>query len=799
MRWTRFYTEEGRDFCADGLFRAVVPENHHFASQQTYIVPQHWNPASVDVLLEKVFYPHALPAMFKRVPEEKVPGWLWRSAADHAALDGVSAEWRFNIEKDIRAVVQRIAGSVTYNGWKLGLFTAENDARIFYDELRYILLHQIAAPELKQWQQLGLDWAYGLAGAPYAPQSHTEFFTQDTTQVLRRLILLGETLALENTEAKTNVILPIENPESLSFINWKKTGDIRQAAESLGQRVLESAARHVMDACDRDNAGGFDPAQNFALAEAIGEARRAGLPEAAIRMAIDYAEQGFEDISFPLPLDEKTAYDCLQTTVSLPDEFIESALTGHGFSHRPAQKIWDALAEAIWSSGEPAVSFRSSTETANEAAAAAPAALINLSACATGKEIVNTGALQHVTRVMTVMLETLSAGTISLGVTNIAALLMSKGLAYDSDAGRATAALATGFVSGAAYHASAELALLRGSFADWTAASKNYLQGVKNKMAALSGGAYLQKGLMRRPVQLRPALCPDVFLAEAVKQVWDEAYRLGKESGFRHQELTGLAGERWTETLLGAQTPGISAVVAQLHGKHLNPLVPAALKALGYGAAEIDDIYFHAAGHGTLLDAPFINHASLRARGLPQATLDAIESALATSLHIRYAFNRWTLGEDFCRRVLNFADADIGDDAFDMLSALGFSEGEIAAANNYCCGAMNLAGAPHIKATHVNVFDCNVSPLAQVKMQAALEPFLSAAVAHTVRLAYEAKVEDVQQLILSAWEMGVKQLRLYRDNGSLLHAIAVPLTTLAAKNNIEEYQDASSPAGKKSA
>jgi ribonucleoside-diphosphate reductase alpha chain len=382
---------------------------------------------------------------------------------------------------------------------------------------------------------------------------------------------------------------------------------------------------------------------------------------------------------------------------------------------------------------------------------------------------------------------------LKVGLTNMAALLMSKGLAYDSDAGRATASLITGFISGAAYQTSAEMAAETGAFPAYEGIAKTYLQNIKNKMAVLAGTAFLQKGNMRRPMQLRPALCPDVLLMEAVQQVWESAYQLGKGSGFRHAHLTGIDGGWTAQALLGAQTQDIMPVTTQLHGKNLNPLVPPALKALGFNAAESNDIYFHAAGHGTLLDAPFINHKTLRTKGFHQAALDNIEAALTTALHIRYVFNKWTLGEDFCEHMLGLDAEDMADGTFDMLPALGFTEEQIEAANTYCCGAMTLAGAPHLKPAQLAVFDCNVSPAAQIKMQAAVEPFLSGTVAHTVKLDYAVTIDDVQKLILSAWELGVKNLRLYRENGSLLHAIAPVAASQGASQTIgdedhEEYE-----------
>ena len=790
MRWTRFYTQAGQDFCTEVHFRSIVSEN-----QQTYTVPQHWNQAAADILQEKVFYPAVLPAMLRRVEESGVPAWLWRSEADNTTMDSLSAEWRFHIEKDIRDVLHRIAGALTYQGWKKNLFTTEDDAKNFYDELRYILLHQIAAPELKQWQLLGLDWAYGV-NATYTPQPRTVSYTQDTSHVMRRIKIIGEALALENTDVKTNVILPVENVCSLDFIKWKRSRDIRQAAETLGQRVMQTAALHVMDACDRDDIdGGFDPERNPLLYRAVESARQAGLPEAAIRMAISYARQGYEEISFTLPPEEKTAEDCIETTISLPDDFIEAALTNHGFNHRPVQKLWDSLAEAVWSSGDPGIYFQSSADAGDPAAgaladSAAPAATINLLTCA------DTAALQHTVRVMVTTLEIITSAEpayrpLRLGLTNMAALLMSKGLAYDSDGGRATASLLTGFISGAAYLASAEMAAEMGAFPAYEGISKTYLQNIKNKMSVLAGTALLQKGNMRRPMQLRSALCPDAFLVEAVQQVWESAYQLGKETGFRHAHLTGIDGSWTVLGLLGAQTQDIMPVTTQLHGKNLNPLVPPALKSLGFNAAESNDIYFYAAGHGTLLDAPYINHKTLRAKGFHKAAIDNIEAALATALHIRYVFNKWTLGEDFCEHMLGLDAEDIADTTFDMLPALGFTEEQIEAANTYCCGTMTLLGAPHLKPVHLAVFDCNVSPSAQIKMQAAVEPFLSGTVSHTVKLDYTVTIEDVQKLILSGWELGVKNLRLYRENGSLLHAVApVAADQGITDDNHEEYEPA---------
>lgn len=790
MRIVRLHTRPDADVFDGVRLHATARE-----TWQEYVVPKAWDEAAVQVLLEKIFCRDPLPAETRAVAEDGVPAFLWR----HAAVPGAPLIDR--AEKDIRAVLHRLAGSWAYAAWKNGVFDSEDDARAFYDEARHLLLHRKAAPEIAVWAGAGLDWAYGLPPRAIVFAERTAP-PPPPASALKRFDILARQNALE--EKKSCALLPVSNIESGPFIRWKTDAAAASVARDLGLKALRALLHRVMDACDRDAPDGFDPAQNPALDRAVDAARKAGVDSALIANTISYARQGYEDIPLPQPEDGNSA-DGVVSVLSVPDAFIEAALTGHGFMQVengveqrriPAERLWDSFAEAVWTSGEPQAFFEDSAKAASSFATlsrsggglvappdmSAPSAALDLLKLETRE-------LAHAAGIMTVALDAMAEAPLRpvvLGVANLAGFLMRQGLAYHSDAGRTTAALAVALVSGAAHGASAALARTAGAFEGYAALEKPFLRGLQNRIAAFSPGGWIQKDILRRPVQLHPALCPDRDLAAAALEAWTGAYEAGRGGGFRNAHLTGLSDSPETQALLGAGTRGIApegnlVSFDALYGRRLNPLAAEALQRLGYGASEIDDIHFHVLGHGTLLDAPFINHRTLKARGFHQAALDALESALKTAQHIRYAFNKWTLGPDFCLRMLEIGEDALDAPDFDMLTALGFSEEEIGAASLYCCGAMTLDGAPRLKPRDRAVFDAAVQPEARIRMQAAVEPFLSGGAAQTVPLDGAVAVEAVQKLILKGWELGVKSLSLYRQASAAPAAAAERAEDAAAE------------------
>ncbi|HRY03343.1 MAG TPA: vitamin B12-dependent ribonucleotide reductase, partial [Beijerinckiaceae bacterium] len=169
MRIDRRYTEAGRSPYAGLEFRTTKseiknPDGSIVFSLDGIEVPAGWSQVAADVLAQKYFRKAGVPARLKKVEENDVPSFLWRSVADEAALSALPAAERYGSEKTAQQVFDRLAGAWTYWGWKGKYFNDEADAQAFYDEMRFMLAAQVAAPNSPQWFNTGLHWAYGIDG-----------------------------------------------------------------------------------------------------------------------------------------------------------------------------------------------------------------------------------------------------------------------------------------------------------------------------------------------------------------------------------------------------------------------------------------------------------------------------------------------------------------------------------------------------------------------------------------------------------------------------------------------------------
>jgi ribonucleoside-diphosphate reductase alpha chain len=125
-------------------------------------VPSHWSQTATDILAQKYFRRKGVPLVTRNVIEEGVPSWLQKHV--HRDLGRHDVELKYGGENSAKQVFHRLVGTWTYWGWKAKYFDTEEDAKIFYNELYYMLAMQIAAPNSPQWFNTGLNWAYGITG-----------------------------------------------------------------------------------------------------------------------------------------------------------------------------------------------------------------------------------------------------------------------------------------------------------------------------------------------------------------------------------------------------------------------------------------------------------------------------------------------------------------------------------------------------------------------------------------------------------------------------------------------------------
>src|SRR5216110_89748 len=169
MRIERRNTTSGQSPYAGIDFRLTTseirnPDGSIVFRLENVEVPNFWSQVASDVLAQKYFRKAGAAARLKKVEEETVPSWLWRSVPDTEALSTLPENERYVSELSAKQVFDRLAGCWTYWGWKGGYFSSEEDARAFNDELRYMLAKQMVAPNSPQWFNTGLHWAYGVDG-----------------------------------------------------------------------------------------------------------------------------------------------------------------------------------------------------------------------------------------------------------------------------------------------------------------------------------------------------------------------------------------------------------------------------------------------------------------------------------------------------------------------------------------------------------------------------------------------------------------------------------------------------------
>ncbi len=728
MRIERRYTKPNQSPYAEIAFRLTKSEIRNPDGSIVFAldgveVPAAWSQVAADILAQKYFRKAGVPARLRRIEENAVPSFLWRGAPDEAALALLPRSEREHGEISAKQVFDRLAGAWTYWGWKGKYFDSEADAEAFFDELRFMLARQIAAPNSPQWFNTGLHWAYGIDGPSQGhyyidhetkklvksktayehPQPHACFIQSVADDLVNdggimdlwvreaRLFKYGSgtgsnfsKLRGENEKlsgggkssglmsflkigdraagaiksggttrrAAKMVIVDADHPDVETFIEWKVKEEQKVAALVAGSKILKKAMKAILRACVNCDGPGddcFNPEKNPALKKEIKLARRAFVPDASIKKIIQLARQGHTNIEFETFTTDwdSDAYLTVSgqnsnNTVRLTDGFLRAVeddedwtltrrLDGKAHKTLKARDLWEKIAYAAWASADPGLQYHTTINDWHTCPAAGPIVASNPcseymflddTACnlaslnllqfrdpASGA--IDVDSYEHAVRLWTVVLEisvmmaqfpakeiarlSYDYRTLGLGYANVGGLLMSAGIAYDSDAGRAICGAFSAILTGVAYATSAEMARELGAFDGYKENAAAMLRVMRNHRRAARGEAFGYEALSIAPVPLDHASLRAVPLFEALgeraRAAWERAVAEGERHGYRNAQVSVVAPTGTTGLVMDCDTTGIEPDFALVKFKKLagggyfkiiNRAVPEALRVLGY-------------------------------------------------------------------------------------------------------------------------------------------------------------------------------------------------------------------------
>src|ERR1700756_3963624 len=703
MRIERRYTKEGQSPYADIAFRLTTseirnPDGSVVFHAENVEVPEQWSQVASDVLAQKYFRKAGVPTRLKKVEEETVPSWLWRSVADQEALKELPDAERLTGEVSGKQVFDRLAGTWTYWGWKGGYFSSEADARAFFDEHRYMLAMQMVAPNSPQWFNTGLHWAYGIDGPSQGhfyvdhktgrltksqssyehPQPHACFiqgvkddlvneggimdlWTREArlfkygsgtgtnfshlrgeneklsgggkSSGLMSFLKIGDRAAGAIKSGGTTrraakmVILNVDHPDVENFIEWKVIEEQKVANLVTGSKINKKHLRAIFKACVNCEGSGddcFDPEKNPVLRREIKAARKNHVPDNYIRRVIQFAKQGYTDLHFPI-YDTDWDSDAYLTvsgqnsnnTVRVTDEFLKAVeadrdwdlfwRTKPGKISRTlkARELWEKIGYAAWASADPGLQFHTTINDWHTCAASGPILASNPcseymflddTACNLASLNLltfhdeNTHAYdiegyEHATRLWTIVLEisvtmaqfpsreiaqrSYDFRTLGLGYANVGGLLMSSGIPYDSEAGRAICAAHSAIMTGVCYATSAEMAAELGPFPRYSENREVMLRVIRNHRRAAHGQRSGYEHMTTPPVPLDQAALADAKLSAHAKAAWDRALTLGETHGYRNAQATVVAPTGTIGLVMDCDTTGIEPDFALVKFKKL--------------------------------------------------------------------------------------------------------------------------------------------------------------------------------------------------------------------------------------
>ena len=904
MKITRKFTTAGQDPFAstDWVTRAskiTNPDGSVVFEMQDAEVPAGWSQLATDIMVSKYFRKAGVPQTDDR-------GML-RTDSSGRVVTGP--------ERSAKQVIHRLAGCWRHWGDQHGYFDTPDDAQAFYDELVYMLVHQMAAPNSPQWFNTGLNWAYGINGpaqghwyvdpksgearesedAYYHPQPHACFIQGVRDDLVgdggimdlwvreARLFKYGSGTGTNFSALRAEDEMLSGGGRSSGLMSWLKIGDRAAGAIKSGGTTRRAAKMVCLD-MDHPDIGSFI---NWKVRE---ELKVAALVE-GLRV-LKGTDESFTEAADRLGLElsydfNGEAYQTVSgqnsnNSVRVPDEFFDAVdadgdwalterTTGEVKERVSARGLWDDIGYAAWKCADPGVQYDG---TINAWHTCPESGRINASnPCSEYMFLDNTACnlaslnllkffsertrefdterFEHAVDLWTVVLEisvlmaqfpsreiaelSYRYRTLGLGYANIGAVLMRAGVPYDSEEARALASSITAILTGRSYAMSARLAEEHGAFPGYERNREHMLRVIRNHRRAAHGVArdsgewerlrvspvpIDHAELKREGARVRNARA----LLHRATAAWDEALAQGKRFGYRNAQVSVIAPTGTIGLLMDCDTTGVEPDFALVKFKKLagggyfkiaNQSLEPALRNLGYGAEEIGRIIEHVLGTLRLdvampgreegVPATGTFRDFLRAKGMGEDALRAVEASLPSVFELRFAFNAWAIGEETLEALGVDPATAKADMSFDLLRELGLTASQRETLNRVICGTQTVEGAPGLRSEHLPVFDCAnkcgktgtryIAAGGHIRMMAAAQPFISGAISKTINLPNSATVEEVQGAYRLSWELGLKANALYRDGCKL----SQPLSTKSdAEESPEDGVGSEDPSAEKS-
>ena len=754
----------------------------------------------------------------------EVPAFWTQLATDIAASKYFRKAGVPDVESEdsVRQLVTRVARTLRRAGEEIGgYFATSDDAETFEMELTHILVTQRGAFNSPVWFNCGLWHEYGIKGAGgnyhWDREAQKVNITQNAYQHPQ-----NSACFIQSVDDSLDSMLDLQKAEVRLFKYGSGTGSnfskVRAKGEHLSSGGESSGVLSFLEGFDRW-------AGSIKSGGTTRRAAKMVILDMDHPEIVDYIDWKMKEeekakalIAAGYPADfNGEAYGTVSgqnsnNSVRIPDIFMDAYLQGKPWQttyrtsgevaeEYEAKTLMEKIAEAAWVCADPGVQFDDTIQkwhtckqsdriyASNPCSeylflddSACNLASINLVKYLNDDDTFDIDGFRATVRVFITAMEIIVSLSsyptakiarrsheyrpLGLGFANLGALLMRLGIPYDSAEACSYAGAITAILSGQGYQTSAEIAKSIGTFSGY-AKNQDSMLGV---ISMHRDAAY----------KIDATTCPSDLL-EAAREDWDICLQKGEDWGYRNSQISVIAPTGTIALLMDCDTTGIEPEFALVKFKKLagggyikivNQSVRDALEKLGYIPQHIEAIVTHIVGTGTLEGTPYINPESLKYKGFREEDIERVEEMLPSAFDLNLAFAPGFLGEECLERLGINVDKAASPD-FDLLTYMGFNPSEIATAEEIICGTGTVEGAPHLSSKHYPVFDCAVQSgkhgtrfihhMGPLKLMAAVQPFISGAISKTVNVPREATVDDIKELYVEAWRLGVKCLAIYRD------------------------------------